>query len=621
MENLAAACRRLIPPPEHRPKREIEADIREEIDFHLHMAAERIVQEDRLSAEEAQAEALRRFGDPEQVTKQCTRIALKERIMLQRINTVLIALVAVGLIVVGVGTWQQQAQTAAAFEMINEKLTGLTPPQAETPPASAQPEPAQPSPIVYVEKYDGSGGEPVPFTEGMTVADALRSALEDSSPVPVEQLRVSIIRWTDQNEEVVVLRNVPATTGYELRPLHSIVVTGTNAELPWVVYAPSEANRAALEAAGSQKFQAELAQGGETTLQTIFEHCADELGLALQIRTDGLHESEHSLTRTVPNDFLEALTLAQALDFACHAAVYDNFNEVLWDIHDDTLIIGPASDIGEQALVTSTYRVDKLLGPFPTPQDRQDLQEIVQTMVGFETWRDYGGDFGIYSEIDGRISITTIPRFHRSISTILESLHDPNLRYPAASALSEDRRQILTVLHNMPIGQRLTDETPVLEAITHALDRVNIPWFMADSELEQIGFDGSRPIGNSLPPVAKVAKAVNDWLRAGSPDDFDQAKLMVHGAGIIISSQRRIDSITATRTYDLTSLGLKVDRDTLESMINLIKTRVDYNGWRDNGGDTGIIQAFGDLLVIQTTDTHHSAIVGLLNEHRAANTR
>lgn len=618
-DSLNMAIRRFIPPPEHRPRHEIEAEVREEIEFHLALTAERIAEEERLDAESAKAEALKRFGNPETITRECTRIALKERIMLQRINTVLIALVAIGLIVVGIGTWRQQAQTTAAFEQINEKLTGMAATQPETPPAAAQPEPAQPTPIVHVEKYEGSGGDPVPLTEGMSVADALRAALGESSPVPVEQLRVNIIRWTDQNQEIVVLRNAPATTDYELRSWNTIVVTGTNTELPWVLYSPNNDDKATLETAASQMFTVGSEAVEEMTLQNIFERCAEALGLALEIDTEDLHESEHSLSRTVSKRFVETLTLAEAMDFACHVAVYVNFNQLLWDIHDGTLIVGPTPAIAERALVTSTYRVDKLLGPFPTPQDRQDLQEIVQAMVGFDSWRDNGGEFGIYTVIDDRISITTIPRFHRSIAAILHSLHDPQLRYPTASALDEGLRQILTVLHNTSIGQRLPDETPALEAISQALSRVNLPWFMADTELEQIGFDGSKPIGKGLPPVAKVANAVDDWLRVSSPDKFDLAKLMVHGGGIIISSKERLDSVTATHTYDLASLGLNVDRDTLESMVDLIQTRVDYSGWRDNGGSTGIIQSFGDLLVIQTTYDHHNSIAGLLNEYRSAN--
>lgn len=621
-DSLNTAIRRFIPPPEHRPKHEIEAEVREEIEFHLAMTAERIAQEERLDSGSAKAEALKRFGDPESITKECTRIALKERIMLQRINTVLIALVAIGLIVVGIGTWQQQAQTAAAFEQINEKLTGMAAPQTETTPVATEPERAKPTPVVLVEKYDGSGGDPVPFTEGMTVADALRAALGESSPVPVEQLRVNIIRWTDLSEEdVVVLRNAPATTDYELRPLHNIVVTGTSAELPWLLYSPSDDDKATLETAASQMFTAGSEAVEEMTLQDIFEHCAETLGLTLEIDTDDLHESEHSLSRTVPTDFVEALTLAEAMDFACHVAVYVNFNELLWDIHEGTLIVGHAPAIAERALVTSTYRVDKLLGPFPTPQDRQDLQEIVQTMVGFDTWRDNGGEFGIYTVIDDRISITTIPRHHRSITAILESLRNPQQQYPRISMRDQDWERTMSPLRITPVGRDLAAGTPVIEAIRFTLDRAQVPWFMASQELENIGFDGTKPI-DRLPVIgATPILVLNGWLRLASPDDFDQARWVVYGGGVLISSETRLDSLTTIRTYDLSSLNISVDRDFTESIIGLIQTRVDFNGWRDNGGDTGIIQAFKDLLVIQTTDDNHIAIAGILNEYRSANQR
>ncbi len=620
-DSLNMAIRRFIPPPEHRPKHEIEAEVREEIEFHLALTAERIAEEERLDADSAKAEALKRFGDPESITKECTRIALKERIMLQRINTVLIALVAIGLLVVGIGTWQQQAQTAAAFEQINEKLTGMAAVQPETPPAAAEPEPAQPTPIVHVEKYEGSGGDPVPLTEGMSVADALRAALGESSPVPIEQLRVNIISLTDPNRHVVVLRNAPATTDYELRPLHSIVVTGTSAELPWLLYSPSDDDKATLETAASQMFTVGSEAVEEMTLQDIFERCAETLGLTLEIDTEDLHESEHSLSRTVPTEFVETLTLEKAMDFACHIAVYVNFNNLLWDIHEGTLIIAPAPAIAERALVTSTYRVDALLGPFPTPQDRQDLREIVQTMVGFDSWRDNGGEFGIYTVINDRISITTIPRHHRSITRILESLRDPQHQYPRTSLREMPSSHTLQILRVTPVGLDIEAETPVIEAIQHALDRANVPVFVASRELDDIGFEGIRPIGEKPFLRATADDLLDEWLRVASPDDFDQARWVVYGGGVLINSETRLDSLTTTRTYDLSSLNISVDRDFAESIIGLIQTRVDFNGWRDNGGDTGIIQTFNDLLVIQTTDDHHIAIAGILNEYRSANQR
>ena len=105
--------------------------------------------------------------------------------------------------------------------------------------------------------------------------------------------------------------------------------------------------RAALEAAASRMFTAGDQFSEEVTIQNIFQRCAEELGLALEIDTDDLYESEHSLSRSVSTEFVETLTMAKAMDFACHAAVYVNFNELLWDIHEDTLIVAPAPTIAE----------------------------------------------------------------------------------------------------------------------------------------------------------------------------------------------------------------------------------------------------------------------------------
>lgn len=618
LENLSAVLRRLIPPPEYRPPGEIEAEVREEIEFHLHMAAERIVQEDRLSAEEARAEALRRFGDPDEITRQCTRIALKERIMLQRINTVLIGLVAIGLIVVGIGTWQQQSQTAAAFEMINDKLSGLAAPSQEPPALETEPEPTTPAPMVYVEKYDGSGGESVALTTGLTVVDALRSAVGTESSVPVEQLRVDIFRLTDQNEEVSVLRDVPATTDYELEAWNNIVVTGTDADLPWVLYSPDEDDQPAIAASGTRLFEAELNDPEQISLQRVFDIAAAQLELRLITNQNDIEDYQYSLDVTIPTSFLESLTVGQALDYACLNIHSIDFESVSWDIHDGTLIVGSVPFIADRATVTSTYRIDLLLGPFPSRDDYQDLREVLTTAAGFDYWRDNGGDVSMYTEVEGRLSITTIPRYHRRITSVLQSLHDPRQQHPHASLRDDDWFQTWIEFSSASIGSGLTDENTVVEAIQHALEATGVPGHIAFDDLERIGFEGEETIDDTHGFADSPERRLNEWLGIASPDDFDRAGWRPYGGGIVVASERTLNTITSLKVYDIGALKLGADDEFVRAVAELIQTRVDFDGWRDNGGDTGIIQTFDDLLVITTTSVNHSKIVRLLDEYRAA---
>ena len=80
-----------------RSEAQVEAEIADEIEFHLEQRTRALV-EAGMGTEEARAEAERRFGSLERVRKDCRWVQLGERIMLQRIqvglNVVLLAAVA-----------------------------------------------------------------------------------------------------------------------------------------------------------------------------------------------------------------------------------------------------------------------------------------------------------------------------------------------------------------------------------------------------------------------------------------------------------------------------------------------------------------------------------------------
>lgn len=620
LDSVRGVLQRLIPPLEHRPKHEIEAEVREEIEFHLALTAERIAEEERLDADSAKAEALKRFGDPESITRECTRIALKERIMLQRINTVLIALVAIGLLVVGIGTWQQQAQTTAAFEQINEKLTGMAATQPETPPAAVQPEPKQTIEQIYVDKNDGSSQYPVAYTSELTVINALRGTIGDQSPVPVEQLRVDIFPSAPQSDGSMVLRNVPATTDYELQPWDRVAITGTDAPLPWLLYSPSASDAVALEVLSTQMFEATADDADQISLQRIFEIAASMLNFRFVTYSQDIEEYEYTLDKTVARTFLESLTLEQAMDYACLYCDYINYHPLSWDIRDGKLLVGSVPFITSRAQVITTYRIDDLLGPFPSRDTSRRIRDILQHAAGFDYWRDHGGSVSMYSEVGGRLSITTIPRYHRTITAVLEALNDPRHQYPRTSLQEEAWFQTWLKVSNTTIGTGITADTPVVDAIQHAFERAGIAGFVALDDLESIGFEGDRRIGETPDPADSASWLLGEWLRRASPDNFDQAGWIAHGDGIVVASKRSLDRLQRVAIYDLTSLSDSVDRDFAELVADLIHSRINPGDWRDNGGDSGYIQVFENLLVIQTNNDNHRKVIELLNEYRAANT-
>ncbi len=90
-----------LPSPDRRGPEQIAADLDDEFAFHLDELVRELL-ETGLDPAEARAAARRRFGDVTRIRKQCLRVALGERIMLQRINVVLMVTVLLAVAVLSV---------------------------------------------------------------------------------------------------------------------------------------------------------------------------------------------------------------------------------------------------------------------------------------------------------------------------------------------------------------------------------------------------------------------------------------------------------------------------------------------------------------------------------------
>ncbi len=103
--------------PDMRPRAAIEADIREELAAHVALRAQDN-EAAGMSPEEALRDAELRFGDTRRVAAACREIQMKERIVLQRINVILI-------VVLIAGTAANLWAGAGARADLNRDLAGL----------------------------------------------------------------------------------------------------------------------------------------------------------------------------------------------------------------------------------------------------------------------------------------------------------------------------------------------------------------------------------------------------------------------------------------------------------------------------------------------------------------
>jgi len=98
---------------------EVEADIRAELEAHLALSEEALRAEGR-THDEAESEARERFGDLERTLRACRRVRLGGRLMLVRIQWVLIALLAASTVAFAFYGRQSSARAAVQARMAME---------------------------------------------------------------------------------------------------------------------------------------------------------------------------------------------------------------------------------------------------------------------------------------------------------------------------------------------------------------------------------------------------------------------------------------------------------------------------------------------------------------------
>lgn len=120
VETLAAYLR----PPDGRSIEQIDEEILDELQFHLEMCIDESIREG-MSSEEARAHARQRFGDYSRIHKTCRRIQLGERIMLQRIQVGLTAVLLVVVMLMAVGFYLRQAQYGRSLIGLHESVESM----------------------------------------------------------------------------------------------------------------------------------------------------------------------------------------------------------------------------------------------------------------------------------------------------------------------------------------------------------------------------------------------------------------------------------------------------------------------------------------------------------------
>ncbi len=189
----------MLPKIDPRSSEQIQREVEDEFDFHLAALEAELIQSG-TSLAEARNAARVRFGNADKYRYQCTRIALEERIMLQRINAVLMVIVLLAVIGVSVQMYLTQRHNSLALQAIVDDIADM---KVEA--LADTGESAESAGVVFI---DGNVPRPGVYQipkGGILNLNHLLSAVGGFENIPVH---ISVMREQGDNQECVFEKTV-----------------------------------------------------------------------------------------------------------------------------------------------------------------------------------------------------------------------------------------------------------------------------------------------------------------------------------------------------------------------------------------------------------------------------
>jgi type II secretory pathway component GspD/PulD (secretin)/tetratricopeptide (TPR) repeat protein len=222
---------------------------------------------------------------------------------------------------------------------------------------------------------------------------------------------------------------------------------------------------------------------------------------------------------------------------------------------------------------------------------------------------------------------------------------------------SEADRKVLATLESRRIPASFRDNTveDVLAFVATVTNlNIDVDW----DSLAQIGIERDKEITLELREVpARVV--LERVLEKAQPDAFSRAGWAVNDGVLVVAADEALRKNTFVVIYDIRDLLFQIpdfpdapqldldqvlnqgaqgggggggsvfggdtgdqepvgptEEELMDRILEIIQTNVDFEGWRDNGGDTGVIQELNGNLIITNTARNHREIQGVLNQLR-----
>jgi hypothetical protein len=312
----------------------------------------------------------------------------------------------------------------------------------------------------------------------------------------------------------------------------------------------------------------------------------------------------------------------------------DEFDRPQYSIRNGAIFVSSDEALRRRRAII-TYDVHDLLeigvqqGRF-VDEAVQQIVNIIQENVDLEGWFDVGGDTGSLWEYAGFLIIHNTIENHRTIAILLAQIRLAlDLQADEAfRAQAEARQRVTSSRSDRDALQRLTTARISLDGgaqplaeVLHDLQQasgiaIEVDWF-------RLGLLGVSPTESVTLNVkdASVDRALDRILELVG-DNLDHPEASIRDGRVVISSDNALRSETHLVVYDQRDLlRFLAERSAsyesaVESVVEIIQNNVDPDGWRANGGDTGSLQHFAGLFIIDNTIDAHRDIKSVLDQVR-----
>lgn len=358
----------------------------------------------------------------------------------------------------------------------------------------------------------------------------------------------------------------------------------------------------------------------------------------------------------------ENLTLAEALDHLLEPPKpLAPTTPPGYAIRAGRVFVSATHRLPSRPILVRAYDIGALLPKPGRPEDAttaqeaaEDLLRLIQDTIAPDSWVDNGGDVGSVHVLGQRMVVLQTWPNHRRLQVLLAQLRADPTSGPPLVPLSaardlwgwDERVGRWVPLDSTSteaglrrkVGEVRLDSVTFAEALARLKQIATVPLLIDESALQAAGVDLDRRLSLHLPDPT-FGEVLSTVLTAGDRDPEGLDYRVDRGVVVVTATPWNWDRPTDIRFYDLRDWLRAMDRaspvpeptpadgavvavtaseEFVEyELFPAIRSAVDPDSWRENGGSSGTLHVVDGLLVVSQTRGNHNRIERLLSALRA----